>query len=354
MKVNKIKIDDNLIKQNSRTFIIAEIGQTHEGSLGLAYKLIDAAADCNADAVKFQMHIASEESTLDEKFRIKFSFEDKTRYDYWKRMEFTDEQWKGLFLHANKRGITFLCSAFSIKSVEVLNKIGVSAWKVGSGELSNFELIKAMIKTKKPILLSTGMSSWDEIDKTVNYLNNNNTQYALFQCTSKYPSKFGDVGLNLITEMHEKFGAPVGLSDHSGSIFPSIAAMAIGASVLEVHITPSEYMFGPDIKSSISLQDLKLIVDARDAFIKIFNSKVDKDQVSKELNKMRKLFHKSLTLIKDQSAGTIINENNITLKKPGTGISIEDLQNVLGKELKKDVSSKRLLKWTDIKNQKDK
>lgn len=350
MKKHKsLNIHNHKIFQHGKCFIIAEIGQTHEGSLGLAHSLIDAAADHGADAVKFQCHIANEESTLDEKFRVKFSYEDKTRYDYWERMEFKKDEWLGLKQHATERNLAFFCSVFSIKAIEILEDIDAPAWKIGSGEINNYELLERLIKTKKPILVSTGMSGWDEINKTVTFMKNKNANFALFQCTSKYPAKFEDVGINVISEMEKRFNVPVGLSDHTGTIYPSLLAMAKGTSIIEIHITPSKYMFGPDIKSSISLNDLKILSEARDAFFEMNTVIVNKNEMQKELKSMRNLFNKSLALKKDGKKGDIITKDMITLKKPATGIPYNQLDSLLGKKLARNVSSKKLLKISDFK-----
>ncbi len=179
-------------------FIIGEIAQAHDGSLGQAHAFIDAAANAGVDAIKFQTHIASAESTPQEPFRVKFSKQDATRYEYWRRMEFTAEQWTGLANHAKERKIIFLSSPFSEAAVEMLDQIGMPAWKIASGETGNPLIKEAMYATGKPILLSTGMSSLDEIDGTVLEIKEKNLPLAVFQCTSKYPSPAEEIGLNMI------------------------------------------------------------------------------------------------------------------------------------------------------------
>lgn len=209
MKIGKRKIGN----KNS-TFIIAEIGQAHDGSLGMAHSFIDAVAGTGADAVKFQTHIAESESTLDEPFRKKFSLQDKTRYDYWKRMEFTPEQWLELKNHAEELGLIFLSSAFSVEAAKLLNKNGIKAWKVGSGEVDiNNPLIEYMVKTKLPIILSTGLTKDNELKKILYMFNENSVNYCLLQCTSKYPTPLEEIGLNVVEQYKSKFDCYVGLSD---------------------------------------------------------------------------------------------------------------------------------------------
>src|SRR5437763_1720168 len=147
-----------------RCLIIGEVGQAHNGSLGMAHAFIDAIANAGADAVKFQTHIASAESTAAEPWRIRFSPQDSTRYEYWKRMEFSEEQWLGLKKHADERGLLFLSSPFSVEAVQLLQRVGVPAWKVASGEISNVPLFEALARTELPVLMSTGMSDLSEID----------------------------------------------------------------------------------------------------------------------------------------------------------------------------------------------
>src|SRR5262245_22302272 len=162
-----VTIGDRVIGAGAKAFIIAEVAQAYDGSLGLAHAFIDAAADAKADAVKFQMHIASEESTREEPFRVLFSQQDATRYDYWRRMEFTSDQWVGLAEHARKRGLAFLSSAFSVRAVELLSGIGVDAWKLASGEHRSGDVLDRICSTGLPVLVSTGMSPYAEIDCTV-------------------------------------------------------------------------------------------------------------------------------------------------------------------------------------------
>ena len=168
--------------------IIAEVGQAHDGSLGQAHAFIDAIAESGADVVKFQMHIASEESTTADKFRIPFSKQDKSRYDYWKRVEFTEEEWFGLADHAAKVGLSFVCSTFSLLAVERLKKIGVAAWKIGSGDLDFREMMEKILETNLPIWVSTGMAKILDIERVASYLANKNADFTLFQCTTMYPT----------------------------------------------------------------------------------------------------------------------------------------------------------------------
>jgi len=342
-----IELNERKIGTGNPCFIIGEVAQSHDGSLGIAHSYIDALANAGVDAVKFQTHIADAESTLDDKFRIKFSYEDQTRYDYWKRMEFSKEQWQGLAAHANDKNIIFLSSPFSVTAAKLLQKIKVPAWKVASGELENYELLQYIAKTKKPVLLSSGMSSWKELEKVFDFFINHRSPVSIFQCTSRYPVNLSSVGLNVIQEIKQKFKVPSGLSDHSGSIFPSIAAMAQGADLIEVHVVFHRNMFGPDTAASITIEELKLLVSARDAFWKM-RSHVNKDKTAEKMKDMKMLFGRSLAPKVNLSKGKIISKNNLTLKKPGTGISYKDIDKVVGKKVTQTVNKKRLLYWEDL------
>ncbi|MFN9582272.1 MAG: N-acetylneuraminate synthase family protein, partial [Bacteroidota bacterium] len=215
------------------TCIIAEIAQAHEGSLGIAHSYIDALADCGVNAIKFQTHIAEAESSDSESFRVKFSYEDKTRYDYWKRMEFTADQWAGLQQHCDEKGVEFISSPFSVAAVELLEKLNVKRYKIGSGELTNYLMLDKIAQTGKPIILSSGMSDWNELDQTIAFLKPYGNELSLMQCTTAYPTQPQQWGLQLIAEMKSRYGLPVGFSDHSGDIYAGLAAVTLGAELLE-------------------------------------------------------------------------------------------------------------------------
>lgn len=344
----KIKIGSRSIGENNPCFIIAEVGQAHDGSLGSAHAYIDAAAESGVDAIKFQTHIANAESTLDEPFRIKFSKQDSSRYDYWKRMEFSSEHWSGLAKHAHDKGLVFLSSAFSVQAVQLLSQIGMPAWKVGSGETLSSQLLEAMLTSGGPILLSTGMSSWAEIDNRICEFNRKKIEYAILQCTSKYPTKLEEIGLNVLSEFTQRYNCPVGLSDHSGTPFPALAAMAQNCHILELHVTFDKRMFGPDVNSSLTFEELKFVVQARNAFEILKSNPVCKDYMATDLNEMRSMFGKSLALLSPLPKGAVIRAEDLTTKKPGSGIHPEQISKIIGRTLLHDVSHERLIRWEDL------
>lgn len=328
--------------------MIAEVAQAHDGSLGTAHAYIDELAKVGVDAVKFQTHIAAEESTLDEPFRVTFSRQDQTRYGYWQRMEFTEEQWAGLAQHARDKGLVFLSSAFSVAAVLLLDRLEMPAWKVGSGEFQSAELLGAMIDTKKPILFSTGMSTWSEIDAVVRRLTGAGNEFALLQCTSQYPTAPEAVGLNVLQALRQRYACPVGLSDHSGKIFAPVAAMALGADLVEAHAAFDKRIFGPDVLASLSLDDFRTLVQARDEIHLMNTHPVDKDRMAEDLQSMRELFSKSVAPSRALHAGELLTDDLLVPKKPGTGIPFSAKPTLVGRRVNKDVPPDRLLTWSDV------
>ena len=221
---------------------IAEIGQAHDGSLGLLHSYIDAVATTGVNAIKFQTHIAAAESSIHEPFRVLFSKQDTTRFDYWKRMEFTLEEWKDIKRHCDDVGLEFMSSPFSNAAVDLLEKVGVKRYKVGSGEVNNFLLLEKIAKTNKPVIISSGMSSFEELDGTIAFLKERHVDYSILQCTTSYPTKPEQFGLNVIQELKKRYNVSIGFSDHSSSTEACIAATALGAEILEFHVVFNKKM----------------------------------------------------------------------------------------------------------------
>lgn len=322
---------------SGRCLVIAEVAQAHDGSLGTAHAYIDAVARAGADAVKFQTHIAAAESTPGEPWRVRFSPQDETRYDYWRRMEFTESQWRGLKEHAEDVGLLFLSSPFSVEAVELLERIGVGVWKIASGEATGGEVLERVSRTGQPVLLSTGMSPLAEIDAAVDRIRAGGCPVAVLQCTSSYPCPPERVGLNVLDVFRERYGCPVGLSDHSGTIYPSLAAAALGASIVEVHVTLSREAFGPDVVASITTAELRQLVDGVRFIEAMLANPVDKDAAAEVAAPMRRLFTKSIVSRVALPAGTILEARHLAAKKPGTGIPAARLHEFIGKRLVRDV-----------------
>ena len=320
-----------------KTFIIAEVGQAHDGSLGILHSYIDALSQTGVDAVKFQMQIAEAESSEYEPFRVKFSYEDISRYDYWKRMEFSLEQWHEIKKHCDDVGLEFICSPFSNMAVDWLYELNVQKYKVGSGEVGNFLMLEKIAKTGKEIILSSGMSSFLEIDETINFLKKFDNKISILQCTSKYPTEAKDIGLNVIEELRNRYDLVVGFSDHSGVIYPSLAAVSLGAKILEFHAVFDKKMFGPDSNSSLSMSKITQLVEGVRFIEESLESKIDKSDTTK-FKKLKDIFEKSLAVNKNMKSGEVIAFDDLEAKKPSNqGITAKKVSHVIGKKLKNNI-----------------
>jgi N,N'-diacetyllegionaminate synthase len=329
-------------------FIVAEVAQGHDGSLGMAHAYIDAVANAGADAVKFQTHLAAAESTPGEPWRVKFSPQDASRYEYWKRMEFTEEQWHGLKKHADERGLKFLSSPFSVEAVELLMRMGISAWKVASGEVGNTPMLESMAATGLPIILSTGMSPISEIDTAVELVKRRRSPLVVLQCTSAYPCPPEKIGLNVIPFFRDRYACGVGLSDHSGTIYAGLAAASVGIDVLEVHVAFSREMFGPDVPASITTAELRQLVDGIRFIERMRANPIDKNAVAAEMAPLRNLFTKSIVARIDLPTGTLLQAEHLVLKKPGTGMPATRLPELIGRTLRRAVKGDQLLQEADL------
>jgi N,N'-diacetyllegionaminate synthase len=331
------------VHRASSCLIVAEVGQAHDGSLGTAHAFIDAAADAGVDGVKFQTHLAAAESTLDEPWRVKFSPQDATRFDYWRRMQFTEEQWAGLYSHACDRGLEFISSPFSLEAVALLQRTGIHRWKVASGEVGNIDLLAALANDGRPVVVSSGMSDFVEVDAAVGLLRNLGSDVTVLQCTSTYPCPPEELGLNLLAEYRERLGVPVGLSDHSGTIAAGIAAVTLGASIVEVHVTFSRRAFGPDVSSSLTIEEVADLVHGVRFVEAALAHPVDLEK-SAARESMRALFTRSVALARPLPAGHVLARPDLTLKKPGTGIPGARIDEYVGRRLRVDVSENELLR----------
>lgn len=328
-----------MIFSPNRVLLIAEVAQAHDGSLGTAHAYIDAVARTGVDAIKFQTHIAEAESSADEPWRVKFSPQDQTRYDYWKRMEFTPEQWEGLAAHCKQRGLLFLSSAFSIAACELLEKLGVPAWKVGAGETNNLPMIDWMASTGKPVILSSGMSPWSELTEAVDCVRRRGAEAAVLQCTTKYPCPPEDLGLNVLAEIRQRYQCPTGLSDHSGTIYAGLAAATLGAQIIETHVTFSRECFGPDVSSSLTTRDLTRLAEGVRFLETALTHPMDKDAMAAQMAPWRAIFGKSLVAVRDLPAGAVIQGEDMTSKKPGTGIAAARMREFTGRKLARAVAA---------------
>ena len=330
--------------------IIAEIGLAHDGSIGIAHSFVDALAETGVDVIKFQTHIAEAESSKYEKFRVNFSYKDKTRFDYWKRMEFSLNEWKELKEHVEKMGMEFMSTATCIESFELLEKIGVKRYKIGSGDTNNLLLLERISKTGKPIIISNGMTDNVELDKTMKFLKNKKSDISLLQCYTSYPTLPKHWELNEIPILKNKYKIPIGFSDHSGEIFSSIAATALGAEIIEFHVCFDKRMFGPDASSSLTIKQVKdAVIGIKSVRESIQQNKINKN--SNSLVKIKNIFGKSLSLRCDKDIDQKILLNDLETTKPsGLGIPASDFGKILGKKVNRKIKKGDFLNYEDIKN----
>lgn len=331
-----------------RTFVIAEIAQAHDGSVGILHSLLEGAAAAGVDAVKFQVHIADAESSSDEPFRIPFSYVDASRYAYWKRMELAEKEWSAIRDHCRRLGVEFLATPFSNSAVELLESLGVMRYKVGSGDIGNPLLLEKIARTGKETILSTGLGGEGEIDAAVALLRSHNVPVAIMQCTTKYPTVAEDVGLRNISWLAERYSCPSGLSDHSGTIYAGLAACALGATMIEVHTTFDRRMFGPDSMASLTLDELgKLVEGVR--FINVAGLAPPGKAISDDMNELRRIFGKSLALNRDMNAGEEIRYLDLEGKKPADrGIPVGEMERVMGRRLCCDKKQWDFLRYEDL------
>jgi sialic acid synthase SpsE len=312
-------------------FVIAEAGMSHDGSLGNAIRMAEVAAEYGADAVKFQLHDAEAETTRDAPSPPYFRHE--SRWEYFRRTAFTDEQWRTLKEACDAAGIEFLCSVFSVEAVERLERLGVGRYKIGSGEVTNLELVRRVAATGKPVLLTSGMSSWAELDAAVAAAGNDVT---VLQCTSQYPTPPERVGLNVLAELRERYGRPVGLSDHTLGPYAAYAAVALGAVVVEKHFTLSRELYGPDASLALEPDELEDLVEGVREIETMLAHPVDKDDLE-PFEEMKRVFEKSVVTVADIPAGATIERAMLAPKKPGTGIPAALIEDVVGRTAARDL-----------------
>lgn len=331
------------ISRNS-TFIIAEIGVNHNGSIELAKEMIKSASDCGVDAVKFQTFVSEDLVTEDAK-KADYQNEntsEKTQFEMLKKLELTFDDFKELKDYAFDNGVMFLSSPFDKKSVDLLENLDVPAYKLGSGELNNFELIDYVQKTGKPIIISTGMATLDEIKETYEFIDDKENLIVL-HCITGYPTSFEEANLNFIKTLQSELDSPIGFSDHSPGIELPIAAVALGACVVEKHFTIDKTLDGPDHKASLNPEEFKAMVDAIRNVEVAMGDGVRK--FSENELEIKKVARKSIIINKDISKDTIIERDMLTIKRPGTGIAPKEINKVIGKKINKDLASGTVLKW---------
>lgn len=329
------------------TYVIAEIGNTHEGSLGLAKQFMKAAAECGVDCVKFQTHIFEAESLPDAPNPP--YFKDETRKEYFDRTSFTLEELKKLKAYADDLKVDFMSSPFSLEAVDLLEQVGVVAYKIPSGEVTNLALLEKIAGTKRRVILSSGMSSWAELDQAVECLREHGCDdLYVVQCTSEYPCPPQRAGINLMKEIGERYKCQIGFSDHTLGVAMPLLAVANGATLVEKHFTLSKLMYGSDAKNSTEPQEFKFLVDQIRATDLALNNPLDKNEVVKNLNEMKFVFEKTIVASQDLEKGAVISKDMLSFKKPMRGIPASRYKELLGKKLSVPVKHNELLKFEDL------
>jgi N-acetylneuraminate synthase len=326
-----------------RTLLIAEIGNNHDGSVHQAVRLVEAAAEAGADAVKLQTHIAEAEMPPSTPTPPHF---DEPRYEFTKRMELSRDHHLRVKAIAEERGLLFLSSPFSVEAVELLEAIDVPAYKIASGEVTNPPLLEAVASTGKPVLVSTGMSGLDEVERAVELLRNAGSDVVVLQCTSTYPCPPEQVNLRAMVAMGERLGVLYGLSDHTRDIYTSIAAVALGASAIEKHFTLSKRLYGPDHHASLEPEELaRLVEGVRQVEAALGTGEKERDPAH---DPVRATFEKSVVTRVAIPEGALLERQMLTTKRPGTGIPAVRLADVVGRRAARPLEANALLEEGDL------
>ncbi|WP_368881692.1 N-acetylneuraminate synthase family protein [Shewanella algae] len=329
------------INESSKTVVIAEAAVEHLGNLNVAMRMADAAKEVGVDIIKYQMHIPGSEM-LPNKIKFWGGSLDQILDDF----NLTVKEHELLIRHCENIGIQYLCTPFCAEAVNVLNDLGVVGFKTGSGELGNLLLMEEISKTGKPAIISTGMSTYEEIQRTVSFMKERNSDILLTNCTSIYPAPYKSINLRLIENMSKNLGLWVGHSDHTPNMWTAIGAVGMGAKVIEKHFTLNRFMKGPDASVSLEpsefktmIEGIRIIDEAKGTGVK----EIHKDEIE-----VRDWAHHSIVTTNSLTAGHVLTESDLTVKRPGTGIPAAELKSLIGKELNRDIAENEMLSWTDF------
>ena len=337
------KLGDFTINKDSNTVVIAEAAVEHLGSLNVAIRMADAAKALGVDIIKYQMHIPSSEM-LPNKIKFWGGSLDQILESY----NLTVSDHEKLIAHCNSIGILYLCTPFCAEAVRVLDELGVVGFKTGSGELGNLQLMKAIADTNKPVIISTGMSTEEEIKQTVDFMKNLNADFMLTNCTSIYPAPYSSINLKLIEHLHSMFDVWVGHSDHTPNMWTAVGAVGMGAKLIEKHFTLDRFLQGPDAAVSIEPKEMKQMIEGIRIIDEAKGSGVK--EVQQEEQQVREWAHHSVVSLINIPKGTLITSEHVTVKRPGTGIPAAKLSEVIGSIATKTIDKNSLLSWNDIKS----
>jgi sialic acid synthase SpsE len=343
--MNSFSIAGRLIGPDARPFVIAEVGINHEGSVDKAIQMVDAAADADAEVIKFQCHITDKEMIPTDMTPGKISNE--RLWDIIKRCELTETEERRIQQYSVAKGLIYLSTPFSREAADRLNAMGVPAFKIGSGECNNYPLIDHIARMGKPMIVSTGMNDISSVAKTVEIIRRYGTPLALLHCTSMYPTPYEKVRLGGIADLAHAFpGIPIGLSDHSLNIWTCLGAVALGACILEKHFTVSRTWPGPDVPLSIEPRELADLIAGSNA---IWQARGGFKTILPEERSVIDFAYATVVSIKPIQKGEVFNLDNIWVKRPGTGsIKADRLQEVLGKVATRDLAADTHIQRVDI------
>ena len=331
----------------NRTLIIAEAGVNHNGNLGLARQLIDAAAEAGADLVKFQTFNADRQVTRTAKkadYQTQTTGSNESQHEMLRRLELTEEMHHELIAHCAARNIGFFSTGFDVESVDLLLSLGQEHFKIPSGEITNLPYLRHIGQLGKTIILSTGMATLGDIEAALDVLEQAGTarpKITVLHCTTEYPTPMNEVNLRAMQSIHTAFGVAVGYSDHTSGIEVAIAAVAMGASVIEKHFTLNRDLPGPDHKASLEPEELKAMVTAIRNIEMVLGDGIKRLTSSEARN--RPVIRKSLVASQAINAGEIFSEQNITTKRPGTGLSPMRWDEVMGRAASRDFVADELI-----------
>ena len=346
----RIKIENRYIGENEPRFIIAEAGVNHNGDIELAKKLVDIAAESGADAIKFQTFKAENvaiKNAPKAEYQVKNTNSDESQYDMIKKLELSEEEFRELHRYARKKGIIFLSTPFDFESADFLEELGVPAFKVSSTDLTNLPFLEYIAEKGKPIILSTGMGTLGEIEEAVSTIKNTgNEDIILLHCITSYPAKFESLNLRAIQTLKEAFKLPVGFSDHSLGIYAPIAAVALGAVVIEKHFTLDKNLPGPDHKASLNPCELKEMIRGIRLIEKALGDGIKRPTPEEE--EIKKIARRSIVAKVDIPKGAIITKDMITFKRPGTGLPPKYYNKIIGKRARRDIKADELIYWWDV------
>lgn len=339
----EISIDGRLIGPNSPCFVIAEGCDNHLGNMETAKEMARQAKLAGADAIKYQHHLPDEEM-LREGVPMSANF-NMPLFEFLEKYALTLDQHAELMVYCKEIGIIYMCTPFSRKAAVEMNGLGVSAFKIGSGELTDLPTLKVIAKFGKPMILSTGMAEWSEIDETVATLKPLTNQLILMNCVSEYPAKHSDLNLNVIQMMSERYGVTIGHSDHTPDIYTSIGAVALGAKLIEKHLILDRRQPGPDQSVSIEPYELyELVRGIRNVEQALGTNK----QVHTLEKPIRQWAHRSVVSLQPILKGTSITEAMVWTKRPGTGIPARDLEKVISRTAAVDIPANHLIRWEEL------